>query len=1012
MVSEPELRLWGVPELRIGAAAVLFAAERRYQLLVVLALQPGQWVARDRVAALLWPEHAMADARRNLRKVLFTANPLAGPTRLAATDHALRWTVSTDLQAFADDLREGRRQEALARRAGAPLHGLDDSGNAAFAAWLGAERARIDAEWHAAAHDDLQAQADPHRRLEAARRLLATDPFDEPAVAALLRAQRALGRIDEARAEYRDYAARLAEELGVEPSNALRDIVHGEEPIPARLSTVVSAPTPPGTARLPTTAAAPAAALPDSFIGRRTELAQLAALLARPECRLVTVLGPGGIGKSSLARRALAASDVRFAGGTWWVELQDLRDTTELLARLAQLLGADINDTRDPAETLARHLDGPPVLLVFDNAEHLDQLPALCDRLLAAAPSLCLLVTSRSRLHGEHEWLLPLRGLAVPDDESRDAEAASSFDAVHLFQARASAAQRDFQLEPHLGAVIEIVEAVAGMPLAIELAASWVRLLPAEEIARELRDSIDLLQRDPATRTRPARPEHESIVAVLEQSWKLLTPLERDALAALSVFHGGFTRAAAQRVAAVALPLLSTLADKSLVGTDEEGRFAMHPLIRAHAEKALAEEPPRRAAMRERHAEFFAQHLAALAPHAIGDQRVLQAGVTAEYANCRVAWQHAVAERRADLVYDMVRALWSFFEAKSRYVEGIALLSPGLGLPPEHPAAPRALTRLRHGLSMLHHRKGDGALALALARSGIGPGEDCGDTEAYVGCLLNTAMCVWDAGRPEEALPDYERGLRVAQERQDRHCIMWATGNLGICKSTLGRFDEARDLLEQALTQARELGDTYNTAVNLNNLGTQFAASDRWSEALAFYEESWALCRDFGIATIGQIARASSGNMLFRMGQFNLARVRLEEELAQCRRTGAVPNECAIVLSLARIDIAQSRSAAAWRRLREGLRLARGIVGLERLVVWAVELYGDLLGASGDQKQAAAAWRASLASGALDARGREQVSDKLAASKEQVGDSNDDPAPPSFEELLARIERGPPAPHT
>jgi predicted ATPase/DNA-binding SARP family transcriptional activator len=622
MPDQPELLLWGVPEL-LGQGTVTFTSERRFQLLLVLALQSGRWVERDRIAALLWPEHALAEARRNLRKVLFNAHEVAGAGRVEASPTALRWSVRTDFEAFREDLRAGRGAQACERRRGAPLQAIDDGASASLGTWLAAERARMDQAWHAAALAHLHGLPEPNARLQAARRMLEVDPLDESAMAALLAADRALGRTAEAAADYRRYAVRLVEQLGVEPSQSLRSLLDAS----------------PAGAPLAARPAVPALRDEGAFIGRRHELAELGALLARPECRCITILGPGGTGKSSLARRALPGVAGAHPGGSLWVELQDLVNEAQLTDRLARALSLDIGDSQDPVAAIALRVGGLATLLVLDNAEHLDGLPALLDRLLTAAPALRLLVTSRARLHGHFEWVLPLAGLAVPDEDSRDADAAIHFDAVRLFDARASTAQRGFRLESHLQPVIEIVEAVAGMPLAIELAASWVRLLPPTEIARELRLSLDLLERDPASRAQPARPEHVSMTAVLERAWQLLAPQERQALLALSVFRGGFTRVAAQRVAGVPLPLLSALVDKSLLTVDETGRFSMHPLVAAYAAAGLQADAPREEAVRTAHAEYFAQHLGALQAHAYGDQRLLSAGVASEAANGQAAWQ-------------------------------------------------------------------------------------------------------------------------------------------------------------------------------------------------------------------------------------------------------------------------------------------------------------------------------------------------------------------------------------
>ena len=956
----PRVLLFGVPELH-AAAVIPFGPERRCQLLALLALRSGEWVPRDQIAALFWPDRGNAEARRNLRKVVFRAHALAGAPALEANDHALRWTVATDLQDFQAALAAQQFNAACALRRGPLLAGIDDPDNSALAEWLATERSHWHFEWHHAATLDLRQRAQPAHRIPAAMALLQADPLDEEAVAALIDAQLALGQVGPARRSYQDYAARLADELGVEPARGLRD----------RLDSALPAPQ-------PLAAAAHATPDRDAFVGRRTELAELGAMLARADCRLLTILGPGGIGKSSLARQALLRSGAMHAGGTVWVELQDLDATATVLARLAQQLGVELNDSRDPIEQLARRLSGERTLIVLDNAEHLTELPALLDRLLGAAISLCLLITSRARTHCADEWLLPLAGLAVPDEDSRDLEAASAFDAVRLFTARATAAQRGFLLAKHLGAVIDIAEAVAGMPLAIELAASWVRLLPPEQIARELHGSTDLLERDPAMRAEPARPEHRSMRAVLDRSWTLLAPRERDALAALSVFQGGFTRSAALRVATITLPLLSSLADKSLIATDADGRFGMHPLVAAFAARQLEEDPERVDQLCTRHAEFFALHLAALAPHAIGDQRLLVAGVDAEFVNCRVAWLCAVEQQRGDLVYAMVRALWSFFENRGRLREGIELLSPALALPEHGPAAQRALARLRHGLSMLHHRKGNAQEALEMARGGINDAEQCGDTEAYVGCVLNVGMCLWAGGRAQEARGYFERGLAIARARDDRHCIAWSLGNLGACLTTLGENELTLETLTLALAGSRELGDQYNVAVHLTNLGSLLRDMGQWAAARAHYEDGLRHCAAFGIESVAMYLRLNMGRVLLLGGEPAAARVHFEAALTQGRERGMGVVEWAAELGLARIEIGAHAVEPALQRLCRVVRSASEHASRAEIVA-AATLYGDALAALVDASAAAQVWRTVLAQGVIDSVTERSIKAKLAA---------------------------------
>lgn len=933
--AEPALRLWGVPELRAGSA-VVFAAERRFQLLVVLALQAGRWVERDRIAALLWPEHSLPEGRRNLRKVLFKAHQIAAEVEASGT--TLRWAVATDVQAFDEDRRAGRLAEALARRRGDPLQAIDDPGNTALSNWFAAERARIDQDWQSTALDHLLAQTEPQARIDAARRWLVVDPFAEPAVAALLKAERERGQDTEARAAYRRYATHLAEELGVEPSRTLRDLVEAPaaDAAPARRA---------------------AAQAETGFIGRKAELRELEALLARPECQMVTIVGPGGIGKSSLARRALDYAAARYAGGSHWVELQDLQSVAQFVARLARLLGVELVDTQDPVDPLARRLNNDS-MLVLDNAEHLPDLSALLERLLAAAPSLHLLVTSRERLRNAREWLLPLQGLAVPDEDSRDLEAASSFDAVRLFEARALAAQHGFRLDAHLQAVIEIVEAVGGMPLAIELAANWARLLPPAEIARELNESIDLLERDPsAAAVDPARPVHVSLRAVLQQSWQALVPLERAALADLSVFRGGFQRALAAAVAGVSMPLLSSLVDRSLLAVDETGRFSMHPLVAGFAAERAAEAPHRLATTVMRHAEFFARALGDASQRTGEQAQASAARIDADFANVMAAWQQAVRSRRADLVYAMVRALWPYLESRGRIQEAIECFQPALDLPDNQPMSLRALTWLRQALAMLHSWRGEHETGLALAKAGIANGEHCGDPEAFIGSLIHGATCLWNLGRYPEAKAPCLRAVALARESGDRHCIAWSLNTLGTVEHALGEWDAAIGSLGEALAIDRELGHLENAALLLNNLGAMLRERGRWAEARGHFEEGLRLAATTRNVQIEPYLRKNLGATLHRLGDCAAARAQLRSAAARGRELGQPPVVLAAERELAHVALSEGDLGGALHGLRAVADLARANAQQVDLVL-AAALFGDWLMAAGQPARAAAVWRA------------------------------------------------------
>ncbi|CAD5371017.1 Tetratricopeptide repeat protein [Rubrivivax sp. A210] len=935
--------LWGRPELHSNGAVLALAPERRYQLLALLALHEGKWVDRDHLATLLWPGHDPAAARRNLRKVLHQAHAVPGAQALESNDHALRWAVDTDLLAFeravlalpglpwarkplqGPERRDWRARidaggldGTLALRRGALLQGLVERADTALRDWLAAERERTDRAWHTVATSCLRIGSAPAACSRIAQRMLDVDALDETAVAALLTAHLAQGHSTQAQALYLIYAQRVRAELGVEPSSALRALMLAPAQPPQH--------TQPQYVRREVAVAAAAPAL---FIGRKTELTELCALLERPECRLVTLLGPGGAGKSRLARQALApgaALSAPFGGGVLWVDLEDVSDTAAVPARLAQSLGLVGEAADDPVTRLCSALPATRTLWVLDNAEHLPELGPLLARLLSGAPALTMLVTSRRRLHAVDGWVLPLAGLAVPDDESRDLDAAASFDAVRLFDVRARLAQPGFQLARHLDAVLDIVGAVAGMPLAIELAAAWVRLLTPQQIAADLRHSIELLERDPASPVPLARPDHASLRMVLQRSWALLAPRECEALAALAVFSGGFTHNAARAVAHCPLPLLSALVDKSVVAVAEGGRFGLHPAVAAFANEGLAQDPPQAEALRLRHAEHFSRVLAALAPHAIGDPRPLVAGVEAEFANLCAAWRCAVQAGRVDWVATMVRALWAYFESRGRQREGITLLAPALALPADTAPARHAQSRLRHGLSMLHHRAGLAEQALQLARSGTVLAADGPDTEAWIGCVLGTGNCLWRDGAIDAAIERFEYAVALARKRGDAQCTAWAQGSLGVALIEAGRPQESESCLLNALAGSREVGDLYNAGWHLANLGRLGRSAGHRAgldAARHWYAQALRHARDHDIAIIELHATAGMGHVLRQEGALVGARQHFDRAVQMSQRNGRLVLMESIEQGLAQLALNSGEWAEAHRLVQSLVRSAQ-----------------------------------------------------------------------------------------
>ncbi len=578
-----ELRLFGRPSLRDGGGAWTdLGAARNHQVLAYVAVRGG-WISRSELAAVFWPEHPPALASANVRKALFRIQESGLADALEVASNAVRVNAALDTRAFEQALAEQRLDDALALYAGDLLAGYDHVVSDAWQDWLRFERDRLRSLWRAAALARLATDVAPVAALDLATRLLAADPTDEDALLAHVRCLHRQGEIQSARRAHEQFVARLHAEFGLAPSQALAHEVASmrEAPLPAPAD---------GTAE---TAGQEPPGDDPGFVGRDHELRQIAERLAAAEGRLVTLTGPGGTGKSRLARRALARLAPGFPGGAHFVALEDLRSPDEVPARIVRELGLGATQA-DAVAQLLEHLRGRRVLLVLDNFEHLTAAAAVLGQLLDAGAR--AIVTSRVRLHLPQEQVLAIGGLPCPDPEDRDH--AGQFDAVRLFVQRARQMRADFALAREAGAVLRICRLVDGHPLALELAASWVSVLSCGEIAEELARDLQLLHApDPS---HPAR--HASLDTVFENSWAMLGPQEQEVLARLSVFRGGFTPDAARACAQAPLVILRTLTEKSLVTRDGD-RLALHPVLQQLARAKMT--PEVQAQAQAAHGEYY-----------------------------------------------------------------------------------------------------------------------------------------------------------------------------------------------------------------------------------------------------------------------------------------------------------------------------------------------------------------------------------------------------------------------
>jgi predicted ATPase len=564
----------------------------------------------------------------------------------------------------------------------------------------------------------------------------------------------------------------------------------------------------------------------NSFIGRDPELVDLLRLLAEPDTRLVTLAGPGGAGKSRLALEAarLVWREGRFRDGVYFVPLASLSEPALIPGAIAAALGRSPQQA-DSSEDWWCDLLSSQVLLVLDNFEQLLPGAPLLAELLSGCAQLKLLVTSRQRLHLEAEQAYLLEGLSyppvqAPSGSQATADQAAWHDSLLLFEERARRSQPDFRLtEADLPPALAICRLTRGLPLGLELAAAWVRLLPVADIARELEHDLDFLTATGSDR----QGRQVSLRATFEHSWRLLDLREQRALRQLSVFPGSFSRDAAAQVADAGITLLAALVDKSLLQVSAAGRFERHPLLRQFTQEKLLAEPREAALAWARYGAYFTA-LAAQAEEGLkGAGQVLWLErLEAEHDNLRALLLRGslpgATAAEAVQALQVSAALWQFWLIHGHLTEGRSwydrLLAAAL------PAAAADRARALSGAGVLAFAQDDHAASHAYHAEALELREQAGLELAAARSLYNLGSIAAAQDDLVAAQPFFERSLQVFREHGDAWAVAMALTNVAMLALQLGDLPQARRLHEESLQHRRELGDLHGTSGALRNLAS------------------------------------------------------------------------------------------------------------------------------------------------------------------------------------------------
>ena len=905
---------------RNGQEVTDFASRKAQALVAYLAATNGSHT-RERLATMLWDDRSQESSLGNLRVLLTSLRKGIGPfvsiqrqvvsmnqeSELVVDVVEFERVTSTILEQVTEpaQLSAGQAKQldrALSSAAGEFLAGFNIRNAREFEAWVTFERERLQHLVMQALEffvDYFLVRGQYAQGVLWAQRLTQLEPLHERGHQQLMLLLAGNNQRNSALAHYESLVTLLDDEMGIAPSVETvrlyeqilnQELSPGQPTAQQNSSLIVSIAN-----RLPISL--PVQLTP--LIGRENEQAHIVERLLDPNCRLLTLVGPGGIGKTRLGLSVAQKIQEQTAGdlfpdGVYFVPLEGVSHPNFIATTIAEMLGIILTEAARADVQLINYLRHKHLLLLTDNFEHLTDGADLLLSILQAAPGVKILVTSRERLNFHGEWLFEVEGLPYPERSEQqhpfDPDVAQLYGAVQLFERDARSVAPGFDLDAEIEPVIDICHSVDGMPLGIQLAAASARTFSCAEILQSIRRNFDFLQTD--MRNLPAR--HRSLRAVFEHSWELLDEEQQRAMRQLAVFAGSFSLDAATYVAGVDPMLLNSLVNRSLIQPltttgVELNRYKIHAVLRQYADGKLEASPGEEHSTHDRHATFFIELLwehesAFEGSDAATARRVI--GVDIE--NIRSAWRWVIENVRLEKIGRGLTSLSRYYLLRGPFQEGSNAIADAEAVLRESlQRGGESRVKLQEMLSnvlaaeaQLYNRQARYGEALNKAKETIALARVVGVTRAEAKGHLQVAQALRYQGDYESAVSSADAALQLALAAKMPDLQADSLLTLGLVSLYQSRYDTSLEQLASAVELYRHMGNSREVSRALNGLGNLFLYQGQYSEARSQYEQALEVYRSIGDRHGEGQALNNIGAVAHHMGDFDQANVYYEQALS------------------------------------------------------------------------------------------------------------------------------------